>query len=125
MFMQDNPKTTSSKTLKPATHLSLILAWRQGSLVNFAYAQEADIVWSEKLDTWVLNSYLNGERARTTTIVAGDIVWVAPSKAAYLQAVNSGDTVKTLSSGEPYGTWKVFKSNGTVVDSTRDKLLGK
>lgn len=122
--MKETSDKRSSTPLKPATHLSFALAWRgTKDHTNFAYAQSATITWSEQLATWVLSSFLNGNKARSATINKGDIIWQAASEHLYFKLVNSGDTVKAVRDTDPAGTWSIWDGDRLVLVQTPDPAI--
>lgn len=112
-------------TLKPATHLSHVLAWRgTEDRTNFAYAQDATITWDAKSGWWTFNSYLNGEKARTALIHKGDLVWKADCTANYFLAVNSGNTLAFIRRNPSKGEFLRWNGNA-LVPTTSQELLAQ
>jgi len=105
-----------SPVLKPATHLSHVLAWRgTPDRFNFGYAQGATITWSAVKGVWEFNSYLNGEKARVSYIEKGDFVWEANTPPNYFKVVNASNTIGHMRS--------LYAEDGKVSKWDGEKLV--
>ncbi len=124
--MQKTLTRPQSSPIKPATHLSHVLAWRgTPDRTNFAYAQEATITWDARPPgCWFFNSYLNGEKARFSPIAKGDFIWKAACTANYFLAVNASNTREHMRRHSEDGEFSRWDGEKLVPSSLKEFLKG-